>query len=87
MTELNGKPHWSVDRKVPLALIFAIFMQTAGAFWWAGTVDNRLMALEDTGEDTKKAIQELTEIKVHMQYQRKALEDIRKILEKKEFTQ
>ncbi len=77
---MTEKQHWSVDRKVPLALIFAIFMQTAGAFWWAGKVDTRLMTLEDSSEAANQAIHELTEIKIHMQYQRQALESIEEIL-------
>lgn len=86
MTEQTHKQHWSVDRKVPLALIFAIFMQTAGAFWWAGKVDSRLTYLEATNENTEKAIKELTEIKIHMQYQRESLEEIKLILERVDIT-
>jgi hypothetical protein len=37
---------WHLDKKVPVALIFAIAMQTAGAIWWASAVNSRIAALE-----------------------------------------
>jgi hypothetical protein len=72
----DEKPHWTVDRKVPLAMIFAIVMQTMGAVWWAASVNSRLQYLEENDKITNIAVQELSEIKVHMEYQRKALEAI-----------
>ena len=79
-TSQIDKAHWTVDKKVPLALIFAIFLQTSGAFWWAGKVDSRIASLESTTQDVDQALTELTEIKVHMGYQRQALEDIKELL-------
>ena len=38
---------WHLDKKVPIALIFALFVQTAGAFWWASAQDGRLIRLEE----------------------------------------
>lgn len=32
--------HWHVDRRVPVALLFGIFIQTATAIWWASGVTN-----------------------------------------------
>ena len=79
-TSQIDKAHWTVDKKVPLALIFAIFLQTSGAFWWAGKVDSRITSLETTSQDVDKALTELTEIKVHMQYQRESLNAIKELL-------
>ena len=44
------KPHWTVDRRIPLAFVIAIVLQTiafiyVGSAWKADT-DNRLMNLE-----------------------------------------
>lgn len=36
----NGTFH--LDKRLPLALIIAIIVQTGGAFWWASAVANRL---------------------------------------------
>lgn len=49
--------NWHLDKRVPVALIFAIMVQTATAVWWAAGQDamtenheRRLSALEN-GED------------------------------------
>lgn len=36
---------WHLDKKVPLALIIVIVIQTAGAIWWASKVTERLDGL------------------------------------------
>jgi hypothetical protein len=37
---------WHLDKRVPLALIFALFMQTIAAAWWASNTDSRLSVVE-----------------------------------------
>lgn len=37
---------WHLDRRVPIALILAIVIQTAGALVWAGSAAERLSFLE-----------------------------------------
>jgi len=37
----NEEP-WHLDKRVPVALIFAIFAQTAGAIWWAANINSRV---------------------------------------------
>jgi hypothetical protein len=37
---------WHIDRTIPIALVFAIMVQTAGAFWWAANVTSRVEAAE-----------------------------------------
>ena len=36
---------WHLDRRVPIAMIFAILCQTVGVVWWAATIDARTTAL------------------------------------------
>jgi len=72
--------HWHLDKRVPIAMIFAIIIQTGGAFWWAANISNRVEQLEDDREATKTAIKELTEVKVHLQYMQKSLESIERTL-------
>ena len=33
---------WHVGKEIPLALIFALFVQTAGWVWWAATQSAKL---------------------------------------------
>jgi Tfp pilus assembly protein PilO len=64
-TEHNPLDSWHLDRKVPVALIFAIAVQTIGAVWWAATISQRVetierrtTALEITGGKTAETLAE-----------------------------
>lgn len=37
---------WHLDKRVPLALIITIFLQTSGVFWWASGINTRVENLE-----------------------------------------
>ena len=37
---------WHLDKRVPLALIFTIFVQTSGAVWWAASIAERMDQIE-----------------------------------------
>lgn len=36
---------WHLDKKVPIALIFALVVQGAGAIWWASTMSGDIRGL------------------------------------------
>ncbi len=38
--------HWHLDKRVPVAIIFAIVVQTAGALWWAASMTERMGQIE-----------------------------------------
>jgi uncharacterized protein HemX len=38
--------HWHLDRRVPVAIIFAIALQSAGAIWWAASMSERMEQIE-----------------------------------------
>jgi len=59
--------HWHLDRRVPIAMIVAIFMQTAGIVWWASNMDARLEQVEK--EQTRRQTQEsrLVALEVRLQ--------------------
>jgi len=61
MGEEKEPGRWHLDRRVPLALIVAILIQTAGALMWAGAASERINQLErqvisedDMGERTAR---------------------------------
>lgn len=51
------EPQWHLDKRVPLAIIFTIFLQTAGVIYvvsaWKADVDARLSQLEKSDTDRK----------------------------------
>ena len=42
----NDDAHWHLDKRVPVAIIFTLLMQTAAALLWAGSTSERLAQLE-----------------------------------------
>lgn len=41
------REHWTIDKKVPLAFIFALLVQFVAFVWWASAAASRLSAAED----------------------------------------
>lgn len=54
---------WHADKRIPIALIITILMQTAGGVWWAATTESRVGVLEKWVEDNKTVSKELTVIR------------------------
>lgn len=47
MTE-ERESDWHLDKRIPIALIITILLQTGGAIWWASSTSTRLQAVERT---------------------------------------
>lgn len=72
----DSETRWHLDKRVPIALIVAILIQTAGALTWAGAASERINQLErqvtggsDLGERTAR-------LEVQAVYMRAALDRI-----------
>ena len=46
MSDDTSDRHWHLDKRVPVALIITIVMQTIGIVWWAANLSARVDALE-----------------------------------------
>ncbi len=46
MSDGYDDKHWHLDRRVPIALIITIIMQTIGIVWWATSLSARVETLE-----------------------------------------
>lgn len=56
MPEQDGK--WHADKRIPLALILALIVQTAGVAWWAATMDANVKTLSSRQVDNRQSISE-----------------------------
>lgn len=65
---MSGREAWAIDRRVPLAVILTILLQSAAALLWAGAANERLGALEARTE----RIGELVERTARLEEQAKA---------------
>lgn len=65
--ENRTERHWTVDKRVPLALIVTLVVQTAGIVWWASSMAStvasqgaRIVAVENTRSGERLAVLEST---------------------------
>lgn len=54
---------WHLDKRIPIALIMSILMQTGAAFWWASSVSERVTSLEGWRQDSKDIAADIAVIK------------------------
>lgn len=71
------KEKWHADKRVPLALIVTILVQTAGIVWWAATTDSRVGVLETWMKDNKTITTDLAVVKTNQTYIKDALDEIK----------
>ncbi len=46
MTDVGAREPWHLDRRIPVALILVILLQTVGVVWWAASTSARVDAVE-----------------------------------------
>lgn len=44
----GDREQWHLDKRVPIALVLAIMVQTGGAIWWAASMQGRVTATEQS---------------------------------------
>ena len=62
MTTTDSKEHWMIDKKVPAALIFAIFMQGVVGVWWASDITSRLESIESAEAGMEENVESLVKL-------------------------
>lgn len=91
MADKLAREGWHLDKKVPLALIFAIAVQTGTAVWWVSAKnsddthrDERLARIESVqdkaGETQAKILEQLARLDERVANQTQVLRDIRDLV-------
>lgn len=44
---MSDESRWHLDKRVPIALIVTLIVQTGGAVWWASSIASRVTNLEE----------------------------------------
>ena len=44
---MEDREQWHLDKRVPIALIFAILIQSVAAVWWAASISERVQHIEE----------------------------------------
>lgn len=53
MEQLINSNAWHLDKRVPIALIVSLAIQTAGMVWWAASITGRVDNLAQTSEEMR----------------------------------
>lgn len=57
---------WHFDRRVPLALIGMMLVQTATIVWWASRINTRVEHLEEKTRDDAEVVQRVTTVETEV---------------------
>ncbi len=82
MTNAHDDARWHLDRRVPLAIIFAIVTQTGAALLWAGAANERLAHLEMQMDMFNRMTERTTRLEVQVNYMRASLDRIERKLDR-----
>lgn len=71
---------WHLDRRVPLAMILAIIMQTGTFIWWASSLTERVNTLERERVATAPQGDRLTRVEVKVEGVQTSLDRIERLI-------
>ena len=71
---------WHLDRRVPLAMILAIIMQTCTFIWWASSLTERVNTLERERVATAPQGDRLTRVEVKVEGVQTSLDRIERLI-------
>lgn len=80
MSDAEDCKHWSVDKRVPLALIVTIALQTGGLVWWASSLSERVNILEKRAEATAPQADRLTRVEVKIESVQEGISEIKRLI-------
>lgn len=79
---MDPTTQWHLDRRVPIALIMAIGVQTVGIVWWAATISSRVEVLEQRLASTADQRDRIIRLEVNQENQTAILKRIEEKLDK-----
>ncbi len=81
---MNGQQHldnkWHLDRRVPLALIFSIIVQTIIVVSWLSTLGERVNQLERDRAATAPQADRLTRVEVKLENVQSGIDEIKRLV-------
>lgn len=81
--QMESDARWHLDKRVPIALLLAILIQTGGGFWWAATTSERINNLEKRADATAPNTDRLTRLEVNVEVLKDGVSEIKRILTQK----
>lgn len=81
-TDMVQDRHWHLDRKVPLALIVTIAIQTGAVIWWGSSLNERVNQLEARAVSAAPQAERITRIEGKIENVEQGIQRIERALER-----
>ncbi len=79
----NDNEHWAVDKRIPLALIISLALQTAGFAFWMGQLSTRVAQNERVISGAQNTSDRLTRLEVTLENVAQGMSRVERELAKK----
>lgn len=76
----DGQESWHLDKKVPIAFIIAIAVQTGGFIYWVGSTSTRIDVLERAMLSSAPQAERVVRIETKVEALKDSLTEIKAIL-------
>lgn len=83
MTEEDRKyeREWHLDKKVPIAVILTILLQTGAFVWWGARIDQRVEILERSDSARLPQADRLTRVEVKLEGLQEGITEIKRLIQ------
>jgi hypothetical protein len=71
---------WHLDRKIPIAIILTILLQTAGIAWWASSLSERVNTLERRADAAAPQGDRITRLEVNFEMVKEGIIEIKRLI-------
>lgn len=76
--------NWHLDKRVPIALIITLIIQTGVIIWWAAGVSYRLDTLERTQQSSSSNSDRITRLEVKLESINDGISRIERLIQQKQ---
>lgn len=80
MSEETNDSKWHVDKRIPLALILTIVVQTGAGIWWISSLSERVNSLERDTLKTAPQAERIVRLETRMETIVEGISEIKRIL-------
>jgi len=63
---MNQERSFRLDRRIPVALVFAFVLQTGGALFWAGSAAQRILEVERQTQVNSSAVERVVRLEAQV---------------------
>lgn len=78
---MNVDSQWTLDKKIPLALLLMLAIQSGTAIWWASKTDNRLDTLEASNVAAAPQADRLTRVEEKIGFVTEGIAEIKRLIQ------